>query len=55
MMEVVKHMRHDSIAKAAVKSSQTKGSLELRVVNSRMTMRKVKKKQKTQVNMHHPQ
>lgn len=55
MMETARHMRLASIAKAAVKSSQAKGNLVLTVVNSRMTMRKVKKKQKHQVNMHHAQ
>lgn len=43
------------MAKAAVKSSQAKGNLVLKVVNSRMRMRKVKKKQKVQLNMHHTQ
>lgn len=55
MMEVVRHMRLASIAKAAVKSSQPKGNLVLTVVNSRMRMRKEKTKQKHQVNMHHAQ
>lgn len=54
-MEAARHMRLASIAKAAVKSSQTKGNLVLTVVNSRMRMRKVKKKQKHQVNMHQAQ
>lgn len=48
-------MRHASMAKAVVKSSQAKGNLALTVVNSRMRIRRVKKKQKTQVNMHHAQ
>lgn len=55
MMETARHMRLASIAKAAVKSSQARGNLVLTVVNSRMTIRKVKKKQKHQLNMHHAQ
>lgn len=55
MMELIKHMRLASIANAAVKSSQEKGSFPLKVVNSRTTMRSVKKKQKHQVNIHQAQ
>lgn len=55
MMEVERHNRHARIAKAAVKSSQAKGNLVLTVVNSRMTIRSVKKQQKHQLNMHHAQ
>lgn len=54
-MEAARHMRHASIAKAVVKSSQAKGSLEEKVVNSKMRMRNVKKKQKHHVNIHHAQ
>lgn len=54
-MEADRHRRPASMAKAAVKSSQAKGTLELRVVNSKMRMQRVKKKQKHHVNMHHAQ
>ncbi|KAF3846478.1 hypothetical protein F7725_003556 [Dissostichus mawsoni] len=43
------------MAKAAVKSSQEIGNLELRLKNSRKSMRKVTQKHKHQVNMHHVQ
>lgn len=55
MMEAIRHMRLASIAKAVVKSSQAKGNFVLTVLNSRMRIKRVKKKQKTQVNMHHAQ
>lgn len=55
MMEEERHMRPASMAKAVVKSSQAKGNLLLSVVNSRIRMRQVTKKQKHQVNMHHAQ
>lgn len=48
-------MRLASIAKAVVKSSQPKGALVFSVVNSTMTMSKVTKQQKHQVNMHQDQ
>lgn len=48
-------MRPASMGKAAVRSSQAKGNLLLSVVNSRIRISKVKKKQKHQVNMHHAQ
>ncbi|KAI4822569.1 hypothetical protein KUCAC02_008106 [Chaenocephalus aceratus] len=43
------------MANAAVKSSQEIGNLELRLKNSRKSMRKVTQKHKHQVNMHHVQ
>lgn len=55
MMDVERHSRLARIAWAAVKSSQAKGILVLTVVNSRMTIRSVKKQQKHQLNMHHAQ
>lgn len=55
MMEADRHIRLANIAKAAVLSFQSKGSLALTVENSRMRMRRVKKQQKHQVNMHHAQ
>lgn len=54
-MEAVKIMRLPSIAKAAVKSSHPKGALVCIVVNSMIMMKRVTKKQKHQVNMHHDQ
>lgn len=55
MTEAANIISVDSIANAVVKSSQEMGTFTLRLVNSRIRIKRVMKQQKHQVNMHQAQ